>query len=620
MMRKQSSISLLSKAKILISLTLVAVLVCSMSFAISAADVATGYTTANATVFTPMDLLSTTTATSSESLILKDATDDSVWKFAVNGTTLTTTEYVKPHMYKDLDNYIKYSDSNGLASAYAFYGNTNSYAAATYNYTERAIKFTVANDEKMTFGFTAPAAGTYEISAPISATGTNAKYAVYKTNANGRICLQDWQDYTAAGVFCNLITSLAVGETIWLEATADDGAVIDIGIPQAIKQTENKGITDNGDGSLTYTYNAADYIELASVNGITYGSTFPATADMNGAWDYGYFKDTVSFGTTAGAFKSSLGLGASGITFNPDRTSSALKDTLIEAMKNYELMPYGDRLAAYDISSEQAPKDILGTNNEAVKAASGVMIPDIATNTFTSNFRASSETVTSTDYTQYGNWFEFTAPVSGAAKLSCPATALNKNFVMLIAKNDYIIHITVEDITNTTFDLGNLTAGDRVTVLYYAFKKVTKLEGIGYPTITLTDIYNTLTLDANGGKDSSQKYVASGTEVTLPTPVKDGFSFLNWTDGTNTYNGGDTYTVSDNTTLTANYQALSSTVDYDLDGDYDVDVEDLVIMRQYLLGLGTIAEGRLPFADKNGKDGIDIRDLVHIVGLITAAS
>ena len=614
---KKYSVSLLSKAKILISLILVITIVCTMALSISAADANVGYETANATVYTPMDLLSTTLSTSSESLILKNSEDSSVWKFAVNGTVLDTSEYVKPNMHKALNNSIKYSHSSDISSTYVFYGNTNTYTDNTYKYTKRSIKFTVSNNEKMTFGFTAPQNGKYEISAPISATGTNVKYAVYKTIEGNRVCLQPWQAYTASSKFCSLMVSLKAGDTVWLEATADDGAVIDIGIPRVAKQTENTGVTDKGDGSLTYSYKSADYIELAAVNGSTYG-TFSATANMNGAWEYGYFKDTVSFGTTASAFNSNFDLEASAIAFNPDRTASGLKDTFIEAIANYDLMPYGDRLAAYDTSLEGATATVLGSNNATVKATSGVMIPDIANDTFTSNFRASSETTTSTEYTQYGNWFEFTAPVSANAQLLFPETNLGKYFVMVIAKNDYIIHRTVETVSSS-YDLGVINEGDRITVLYYAFKATTKLAGIGFPTITLTNTYNTLNLDANGGEDSFEKYVANGTEVTLPTAQKSGYSFLGWSDGQSTYNAGDVYTVTSDTTLTAAYELISSRVDYDLDGDYDVDSTDLVILRKYLLGIGTIDEERLPFADKNDKNGIDICDLVHIRRLIAVS-
>lgn len=616
---KKHSVSLLSKAKILISLILAVAVICTMAVSIGAADANVGYQTANATVFTPMDLLKTTTSTNAQSLELKDTLDSSVWKFAVNGAVLGYTEYVKPAMHKDLNNYIKFY-SDGVVSTYSFYGNTNAFEFTTYNYTKRAIKFTVGNGEKMTFGFTAPQDGKYEISAPITATGTNVKYAIYKTSADSRVCLQDWQDYTATSAFCNLPVTLYAGDTVWLEATADDGAVIDIGIPRVIKQTENKGITDNGDGSLTYTYNAADYVELAAVNGITYAKAFPATANMTGAWDYGYFKDTVSFGTKASEFKSALGLGAGEIKFNPDRDSSALKDELKAAMQKYELMPYGDRLAAYDLGGTDAPSTVLGANNATVKAAKSVVVPDISSNSFSSNFRASDNTATGTEYTQYGNWFEFVAPVSGSAKLSYPATALANSIVMLIAKNDFIINLTFTTTTDsTTLELGNLAAGDRITILYYAFKSTTKLAAIGYPTITMKGTYNTLKLEALGGGDSYQKYVASGTQVTLPTPKKDGVDFLGWSDGEKTYNGGDVYTVTADTTLTATYQSLESQVDYDLDGDYDVDGADLVILRDYLLENGTIAEDRLPFADKNGKEGIDIRDFVHIRALIAVS-
>lgn len=43
---------------------------------------------------------------------------------------------------------------------------------------------------------------------------------------------------------------------------------------------------------------------------------------------------------------------------------------------------------------------------------------------------------------------------------------------------------------------------------------------------------------------------------TLPTPTQDGYKFLHWTDGTNTYNAGDVLTLSSNYTLTAVWQQI----------------------------------------------------------------
>ena len=191
---------------------------------------------------------------------------------------------------------------------------------------------------------------------------------------------------------------------------------------------------------------------------------------------------------------------------------------------------------------------------------------------------------------------------------------------MMVAVDNKIVYGTRSTTSaETTIDLSNISAGSTVTLIYYSISNAKPNATFALPSISITGTYNTLTLDANGGEDNHQKYVASGTEVTLPSASKEGFSFLGWTDGENTYNTGDTYTVSADVTLTATYESLSSQVDYDLDGDYDVDRADLEILRNYLLGLGTIDDDRLPFADKNGKEGIDIRDLVHIRALIAVS-
>ena len=559
---KKCSVSLLSKAKILISVILAVTVVCTMAVSVLAANANEGYATANATVYTPMDLLSTTTATSTDSLILKDAQDSSVWKFAVNGVVLDTVEYVRPNMHKALNNYIKYSHSGDIFSTYAFYGNTNTYTDNTYKYTKRTIKFTVSNNEKMTFGFTAPSDGWYNISAPIEATGNNITYAVSKSDSsNNSKTLQDWNTYSTKGTLCNITVELKRGETVWLEVTADDGAIIDIGIPQARKHIENKGAIDNGDGTYTFNYRAMDYIEINAATGLTYG-TFSSTTNSSGSWKYGYFKDTVTFGTKASEFTSALKLNATELAFDLDR-ATGFTNEFKSAMREYELIPYGDRLAAFDTSSTDATKNILGSSNAAVKAASGVIVPTSSTNEafasydiITSNFRAASENKVSTSYTQYGNWFEFTAPVSWDVTLTYPATNLDSKIVMLIAVNDKNVFRTFQTTTSdTSLQLGTLNEGDRVTVVYYAFKSTTKAD-IALPSVSIT---------------------------TLQLPEE------------------------------------PAEIDYDLDGDYDVDGADLEILRNYLLGLGTIDDDRLPFADKNGKEGIDIRDLVHIRALIAVS-
>ena len=619
-MKKQNFISLLSRAKIFISLALVVVLVCSMSFGISAADATTGYATANATVFTPMDIVTGTNGiTETEHLMLKEGySNGMVWTFGVDNNVLENNEIVRPGgFYRNLDNYIKFSGADKLSS-YAFYCSTANYSSVNYAYTVRTIKYIAASGEKMTFGFTVPVGlgGMYEISAPLSVEtqeGVTVQYAVYKTKTDGtRVCLQRWEDYTSqTTAFCGLIAELNGNETVWLEAIADGDAVIDIGIPKVINHTDGSGIVNNGDGTNTYAYSIYDYFELTELNDIVYGGR-TSPSNFKGTWEYGYFKDTVNY-SDARDFTSTLGLNTYVNNLALDLTrNTELPTALIEAMKEYEIIiEDGERFGADENILTQVP---------TLSAASASVLYPSSSTSVKLTFRGSGEKATGTEYAQYGNWFKFTAPISGNAKLIYPETKFGNAVYMMVAVDNKIVYGTRSTTSaETTIDLSNISAGSTVTLIYYSISDEKPNATFALPSISITGTYNTLTLDANGGEDNYEKYVASGTAVTLPTPTKDSYSFLNWSDGTNTYNGGDTYKVSDNATLTANYQALSSTVDYDLDSDYDVDADDLVIMRQYLLGLGAIAEDRLLFADKNGKEGIDIRDLVHIRALIAVS-
>lgn len=78
--------------------------------------------------------------------------------------------------------------------------------------------------------------------------------------------------------------------------------------------------------------------------------------------------------------------------------------------------------------------------------------------------------------------------------------------------------------------------------------------------VTLTAVWQMLTvITYNGdGADSGVPETATvdrGTEYTIPetVPLKSGFTFAGWSDGTNTYQAGDTFTAGDNVTLVAQW-------------------------------------------------------------------
>ena len=612
---KKCSVSLLSKAKILISVILALTVVCTMAVTISAANANEGYATANATVFTPLQIFSAITYVKDkveEPVFNGGQYNSDVWKFAVTKNDASSYTILAPGKYVSLSAEVYYPfESQDVKSYYKFHAMNKGGSQNAKLY--KRIEYIAAENEKMSFGFTTPIAGMYEISAPIvAASEKNVNFAVYKTTTEGkRVCLQSEQSYIAQSKFCCLQVNLSAGETVWLEATADNGTVIEIGMPQALRY--NTAVTD--ENSTTYKYRVLDYFEDKETNGIDYTTGNYSPAKVSGAWDFGYFKFSGTFGTKADAF-------APSDIILPTEAKGQIDASVRAAMKKYEFLRNGNYYKTHDATY------VDGNESTTAEVVPGVMYADGLEATLANatgiktyfHFHNGQEGVIET-FTAYGNWFEFTAPVAGEALYSSP-TKLANGFRMIIAVNDIVkvcTYLTKD--AASAISLGNLQEGDKVTVLYYSIKsaKANQSVIIADPTITLTDTYNTLKLDADGGEDSFEKYLASGTEVTLPTPKKDGADFLGWSDGENTYKGGDVYTVTTDATLTATYQSLESQVDYDLDGDYVVDGADLVILRNYLLENGIIAEDRLPFADKNGKEGIDIRDLVHIRALIAVS-
>ena len=72
-----------------------------------------------------------------------------------------------------------------------------------------------------------------------------------------------------------------------------------------------------------------------------------------------------------------------------------------------------------------------------------------------------------------------------------------------------------------------------------------------------------ITYITDGGSvdGGSTQYAYAGEKITLPSATKDGYIFLSWTDGTNTYAAGDEYTItSSDVTFTAQWEAIQYTI------------------------------------------------------------
>ena len=101
------------------------------------------------------------------------------------------------------------------------------------------------------------------------------------------------------------------------------------------------------------------------------------------------------------------------------------------------------------------------------------------------------------------------------------------------------------------------------TTPYSYYKSIAAATAAAQPGDTVTELGTateetyTVTLKYNDGRADGTVKAAADTEITLPTPTRDGYTFRGWSDGSSTYNGGGTYKVSVNVTLTAQWSAKS---------------------------------------------------------------
>lgn len=508
-------------------------------------------------------------------------TADKYTEETVSAYQVLAAEYVKVTKYANLDNHFRFSSDNA-SSFYNFYCTTNNYTTNTLAYTQRSIEY-VMGSEAMAFGFAAQADGTYEISAPLSVTGDNVKYSVYKTDTNGnKTVLQAEQTYTSQDTFCCLQVKLTAGDAVWLSATGDEGAVINIGIPEARLIT-----------SETYTYMLTDYMENADVNGLTY-ATSSATANTKGAWDFGYFNYTADIGATLAAFKN-----ISIPSLKTAEANDAVDTALINAKTPYELIRQGKYYNAVDVNAESV-----------ATAASGAGVMSASGNEVTLGFHELSAATTGASL--YGHYFEFTSPISGNASLSLGGkVALANQVYMMITVNDVVQTCGYTSITddNYTFDT-DVSAGDKICVYMYSFK-IAKQSFSVTPSVMVSaeSGYSSVSYDAMGGTTDAlnNDFAVNGTEIVLPAATKTGARFNGWAvNGADTVTAaGETITIITDTTLVADYDIYG-----DLDDNSLVNVSDLAILRKHMVG-GAVCE-RADLAEVSGDTRINICDLVKL--------
>ena len=570
------------------------VLALTVLMVLSVTVIASAETTlSNGTLYSPMDLFDPETlmwtSTTTQPQLKGGVYDSSVWKFTAldsNGdpqVLLDKTDYVKPGQAARLDTYYKFSKI-GTSSYFKFYNTTNNFNRPALMYGQRHIEMTSVI-EGLALGFTAPTEGTYEISAPISSEeGKNVKYSVIKITAEGKkYTLQAEKEYSAEDdSFCCLLTKLGNGDTVYLSATADADAVINIGLPEA------RLINGN-------TYILTDYLEDADKNGYTYANC-SSVADTKAVWDFGYFAYTTDIGANLAAFKN--------ISI-PELKNDVSEGTanLVAAKRSYDLIRMGKYYNANDLTAETI-----------TTATSGAGVMKFSGNTITTYFHELTAAATAAQL--YGHYFEFTAPVSGNASLSLGGkVSLANQVYMMITVNDEIkVRTYATTAEDYTFD-SEVNAGDRICVYMYSFKVAMQSFSVA-PSVTLTNTsgFASVALDANGGESAalSNDFTVIGSTVTLPGAEKAGCRFNGWMVGEELKSAGSEITVAADLEAVADYDYYG-----DLTGDDIVDAYDIDLVRAHLL-TGTVLGERADLAELSGNDEIDILDLVKIDRLIKA--
>ena len=514
-------------------------------------------------------------------------------------------------------------------------GVTSTYTSNATNYT-----YTTAAGEKMELGFTAPQAGTYEISAPIIATVTSGvHYRVVKETADGvKTIVQVEKTYAGEKHMALMNVTLAQGDTLYLEAWADTaGTVIDLGDPNAILL--DKAInTETG----VITYSSESYLEAEGINN-------NSLQDSARTWQLGYFINPITVTTKTDETDTStthdyinyatketydaadnitLGLDTLGIAdLDVDDDATAL----VNALSPYE----GERGNVYQAAinrynSGGSPKhfannyDGYGITMAKISISNGTITHMEG---FGHSFAGMTKINTSNKalngrWSNTGSYQQFTAPVTGVATLALGENqSTNGGKVLVIINNKVLKNYEGDAITDSSIDLGTLNKGDVVSIVWGKYIKNSETgKSFENTSVTTTapviELTPAATTESSVGFDGeipvlmNDKYT-NGTEITLPTTAKNGAIFTGWKandEAGTVYNAGEKYIVNADVKFEAQYIYYG-----DLDGkDGAYQGTDISILRKMLI---KVAEaGGDDNAEKTGD--IDANGEIDIIDLI----
>lgn len=127
-----------------------------------------------------------------------------------------------------------------------------------------------------------------------------------------------------------------------------------------------------------------------------------------------------------------------------------------------------------------------------------------------------------------------------------------------------------------------------------------------------------VSFEENGGSTVPDITQASGSTIdTAPVSTKDGYTLEGWyTDAGLTNKITFPYTVTENATLYAKWAEISALDKGDINGDSDINIKDVVLIVNFVLGKTTPTTAQFNAADYNSDGNLDIKDIVLIVNTV----
>jgi len=496
---------------------------------------------------------------------------------------------------------------------------TSTYAVSALE----SITYTTAAGEKMMLGFTAPTAGVYDISCPITADVAKGVYTrvIKETAAGAKSILQTEAAYKGERHLTLITEQLEAGDTVWFEAWANSAAtVIDLGIPQMTylhkPTSENDTIIYNW-ASYIQSINSADYNTL-NVDPVLNVGYFINNFSVDGT-EYDYLlKDTYAAATTV---KHDM-LGLASLSATNDETT-VINETdatnLYNALTKHEVGRGGVLKSKYDRYRFRYSDSAFNKNDTCTNGSniSGVTANPTDKSTrelklhygFGLAFGGNNKTI----YFDSGVYMQFTAPSDGVASVypSGNNTHAIGGMGVLLHNTDVIATSTDKYYDLITTDIV-VKKGDTLTICVDTIDGTSKAISLYDPRVSFTpDKVETASVSYDQAIESILPDAYNvGDTINLPAVAKNGAIFLGWNDGTATYAAGTEYTVNADTNFTAQYAYYG-----DLDGvDGIAQAADVTVLRKMIMGAAdTGASDKAILTGDIDADGkLSLVDLVKI--------